>query len=73
VTHHTSAAPSGFDRWAAQALALTRRFNLVVDANWPRPAAPRPDDDTDVEALAVTLNLLPSPAGPQFPPRRETA
>lgn len=73
MTHNMSAGTSGFDRWTAQALALTRKLHLVADASRPRPAAPRPDDDTDVEALAAALNLLPAPAAPKRPASRGSA
>ncbi|WP_152627179.1 hypothetical protein [Streptacidiphilus melanogenes] len=54
----------GFDRWVAQAIALTRRLRLVAPSDRPHPAPLASDADADIEALATMLGLLaPAPTG----------
>ncbi|MEZ0070083.1 hypothetical protein ABIA32_006135 [Streptacidiphilus sp. MAP12-20] len=54
----------GFERWAAQSIALTPRLRLVVPSDHQCPASRPSEADADIEALATMLGLLDSaPAG----------
>jgi hypothetical protein len=48
----------GIERWAAQAIALTRRLRLVVPTDRQYPVPRRSEADADIEALATVLGLL---------------
>lgn len=68
--HHTTrnAGEAAFNRWTAQAIAITRGLRVLPARPVRTTVTPQSREDTDVEALAVGLGILaPHPGAPGRP------